>query len=170
VASKAFAWRLLGMMPSLSKAATVAQTDDWRSDRRMRLYHSCIDILTQQINDLTGRDIYFRFGDQMYRGSRVFLDFLCMDGDEVSNATMCPTTQCTTCWCPKAQLSDTDVVFPFRNTSDVGSKVAEQRKTLLHKDGKPRDRCKDKVCNIMNILVVYHVYTCHIPMLIPNYC
>ena len=107
-AFKSFAWRLLGMMPSISKAATVLQTEDWRSDRRTRLYHSCIDILVQQINDLSGRDIHFRFGDHLYRRSRVFLDFLCMDGDEVSSATMCPTTQCTTCWCPKARLSDPD--------------------------------------------------------------
>ena len=145
VASKAFAWRLLGMMPSVSKAATVAQTDEWRSERRTRLYHSCIDILANQINELTGRDIYFRFGDQRYRRSRVFLDFLCMDGDEVSNATMCPTTQCTTCWCPKSKLSDTDIMFPFRNTSDVGARVAEQRKRLLRRDGTPIDRCKEKV-------------------------
>ncbi len=35
-----------------------------------------IDILAEQINDLTGRDVHFRFGDQKYRRSRVFLDFL----------------------------------------------------------------------------------------------
>ena len=144
-----FAWRLLGMMPSISKAATVLQTDDWRSDRRTRLYHACIDILVQKINDLSGRDIHFRFGDQLYRRSRVFLDFLCMDGDEVSNATMCPTTQCTTCWCPKARLSDPDAVFPFRNTEEVREKIAEERRRLLHKDGTPRDRCKTEVCYII---------------------
>ena len=144
VAGKAFAWRLLGMMPSVSKAATIVQTDEWRTERRT-LYHACIDILAQQINDLTGRDIFFRFGDQKYRRSRVFLDFLCMDGDEVSHATMCPTTRCTTCWCPKDQMSDTDVVFPYRNTEDVRSKVAQERKRLLHRDGRPRDGCKQKV-------------------------
>ena len=146
---KSFAWRLLGKMPSISKATTVLQTDDWRSDRRTRLYHACIDILVQQINDLSGRDIHFWFGDQLYRRSRVFLDFLCMDGDEVSNATMCPTTQCTTCWCPKAGLSDPDAVFPFRNTEEVREKIAEERRRLLHKDGTPRDRCKTEVCYII---------------------
>jgi hypothetical protein len=66
--------------------------------------------------------------------------------DEVSNATMCPTTQCTTCWCPKARLSDPDVVYPFRDTQDIRERVAEERKKLLHRDGQPRDRCKEKVC------------------------
>ena len=155
VAGKSFAWRLLGMMPSISKAATVSQTDDWRSDRRTRLYHSCIDILVQQINDLSGRDIHFRFGDHLYRRSRVFLDFLCMDGDEVSSATMCPTTQCTTCWCPKAQLSDPDAVFPFRNTEEVRTKVAQERRRLLHRDGTPRDRCKAEVWHIQSQYVIY---------------
>ena len=146
VAGKSFAWRLLGMMPSLSEAATVLQPDEWRTDRRTRLYHSCIDILATQINDLTGRDMHFRFGDHQYRRSRVFLDFLSMDGDEVSTATMCPTTQCTSCWCPKQQLSDPDVVFPFRDTQEVGEKVAQEREILLQRDGQPRDRCKERVC------------------------
>ncbi len=109
VSGKAFAWRLLGMMPSISRAATLAQSDEWRSHWRTRLYHSCIDILAQQINDLIGRDMFFRFGAQMYRCSSVFLDFLCMDGDSVSNAIMCPTTQCMSCWCLKDQLSATDI-------------------------------------------------------------
>ncbi len=49
VAGKAYAWHLLGMLPSISKVVTVAQTDEWRSDRRTRLYHSCIDILAQRM-------------------------------------------------------------------------------------------------------------------------
>jgi hypothetical protein len=49
------------------------------------------------------------------RRSRVFMDFLSMDCDEVSTATMCPTTQCASCWCPREQLHDSDHVFPFRH-------------------------------------------------------
>ncbi len=33
VSGKAYAWRLLGMMPAISKAATVAQTTEWRAER-----------------------------------------------------------------------------------------------------------------------------------------
>ena len=106
-------------------------------------------------NDLSGRDIHFRFGDHLYRRSRVFLDFLCMDGDEVSSATMCPTTQCTTCWCPKARLSDPDAVFPFRNTEEVREKVAAERRRLLNRDGTPRDRCKAEVWYIFCKYVIY---------------
>ena len=49
VASKAYAWRLLGKMPAISKSATVSQTDEWRANRRVQLYHSCIDILSTKI-------------------------------------------------------------------------------------------------------------------------
>jgi hypothetical protein len=86
-----------------------------------------------------------------------------MDGDEVSSATMCPTTQCTTCWCPKAQLGDPDAVFPFRNTEEVREKVAAERRRLLHRDGTPRDRCKAEVCYIRSKYVIYYNYICHIP-------
>ena len=172
VAGKSFAWRLLGLMPSISKAATVLQTDEWRSERRARLYHSCIDILAEQINDLTGRDIYFRYGDQQFRRSRVFLDFLCMDGDEVSSATLCPTTQCTSCWCPKGQLSDPDIVFPFRDTTDVRERVAAAHKDLLDRDGRPRDRCKERVllCMSYDMFMTYIISSYSRPMLCAGTC
>lgn len=155
VGGKAFAWRLLGMMPSISKAATVSQTDEWRAERRTRLYHSCIDILVQQINELTGRDVFLRFGDQQFRRSRVFLDFLSMDGDEVSHATMCPTVQCPSCWCPRDQLDCTDDVYPLRNTQDVYEETAAERKRLLHPNGQPRQGCKQQV----SICQTYIIYT-----------
>jgi hypothetical protein len=170
VASKAFAWRLLGMMQSISKPATIVQTDEWRSERRTRLYyHSCVDIVSQQINDLNGRDIFLRFGDQKYRRSRVFLDFLCMDGDEVSHATMCPTTRCTSCWCPKQQMSDTDSVFAYRDTAEVHDKVAEERKRLLHRDGRPRDGNKQKVILLLYVSVILLSYFCHTPVVYMSY-
>ena len=157
VGGKAFAWRLLGMMPSISKAATVSQTDEWRADRRTRLYHSCIDILVEQINDLTGRDVFLRFGDQLFRRSRVFLDFLSMDGDEVSHGTMCLTVQCPSCWCPRDQLDDTDQAFPLRDTQEVYEETAAERKRLLPRNGQPRQGCKQQV-SIIGISMVYIIH------------
>ena len=104
------------------------QTDEWRAERRTRLYHSCMDILVEQINALTEQNILFRFGDQMYRECRVFLDFLSMDGDEVSHATMCPTVQCPSCLCPRNQLDDTEESFPMRNTQEIYKEVASLRR------------------------------------------
>ncbi len=43
--------------------------------------------------------------------SRVSRFYLSMDKDEVSHATMCPTVQCPSCWCPHDQLDDTDEVY-----------------------------------------------------------
>ncbi len=63
------------MMPAISKAATVAQTTEWRAERRTLLYHSCIDILAKQINDLTGRAVHIRYADKLVQRSRVFMDF-----------------------------------------------------------------------------------------------
>ena len=159
------------MMPAISKTATVSQTDEWRANRRVRLYHSCIDILSTKINDLVGRDVYIRFADNMTRRSRVFLDFLCMDGDEVSTATMCPTTQCTTCWCPRDLLDSTKDTFPFRDTVEVCSELQAERERLLDPDGTPRDRCKEKVYikYIPTLFLsyddfipsIYRLYSCH---------
>ena len=158
VSGKAYAWRLLGMMPGISKAATVAQTSEWRAERRTRLYHSCIDILVAQINDLTGRDIHIRYADKMVRHPRVFMDFLSMDGDEVSTAKLCPTTQCPSCWCPREQLQDSDHVFPFRDTQEIRAELETERGQLLSQDGTARDRCKDRVRFLWQILCLYFIY------------
>ena len=143
----------------------MSQTDEWRSERRSRLYHSCIDILVDQINDLTGRDVILRFGDQQFRRSRVFLDFLSMDGDEVSHATMCPTVQCPSCWCPRDLLDGTDENFPLRDTQEVYEETASERKKLLHRDGQPRHGCKQQVSN--NGIYIRYVY--NIPRLCIKY-
>ncbi len=65
VSGKAYAWRLLGMMPAISKAATVAQPTEWHAKWRTRLYHLCIDILAKQINDLTSRDVHIWYADKL---------------------------------------------------------------------------------------------------------
>ena len=133
------------MMPAISFDATVAQTTMWRAERRTRLYHSCIDILVEQINDWTGRDIHIRYADILVQRSRVFMDFLSMDCDEVSKITICPTTQCASCWCPRDQLHDSDHVFPFRDTQEIRTELETERARLLNQDGTARDRCKDRV-------------------------
>ncbi len=106
---------------------------------------ACIDIFVPQINDLTGRDIHIRYADKLVRRSREFMDFLSMDGDEVSTATMCPTTQWASCWCPREQLHDSDHVFPFRDTREIRAELETERARLLNQDGTARDRCKDRV-------------------------
>ncbi len=36
-------------------------------------------------------------------------------------------------------------VFPFRDNDKVREKIATERKNPLHRDGQPRDHCKEKV-------------------------
>ena len=56
VSGKTAAWRVLGMMPSLRKSATLAQTDNWRKERRLRLHHACISHLVEMVNKFTSED------------------------------------------------------------------------------------------------------------------
>ncbi len=66
------------------------------------------------------------------RCSRVFMDFLSMNCDEVSTATMCPTTQCASCWCPREQLHDSDHVFFFSDTQEIRAELETERVQLLN--------------------------------------
>ncbi len=77
-----------------------------------------------------------------------------MDGDEVSNATMCPTVQRPSCWCPRDKLDDTDEVFSLRDTQEVYDETVFERKRLLHENSLPRDGCKQQVSSL-GITIVY---------------
>ncbi len=44
------------MMPSLRKSATLAQTDKWRQERRVRLHHACIAHVVDMVNNFCGED------------------------------------------------------------------------------------------------------------------
>jgi len=56
VSGKARAWRVLGMMPSVRKNATLAQSDEWRKERRLRLHHACIAHVVDMVNRFCGED------------------------------------------------------------------------------------------------------------------
>ena len=63
VSGKACAWRVLGMMPSLRKSATLAQTDTWRKDRQLRLHHACIAHVVEMVNKFCSEDKYILYAD-----------------------------------------------------------------------------------------------------------
>ena len=63
VSGKACAWRVLGMMPSLRKSATLAQTDTWRKDRRLRLHHAGLGHIVTMINKFAMEDKYILCAD-----------------------------------------------------------------------------------------------------------
>jgi hypothetical protein len=46
----AMAWRVLGMLPSLKKKATVAQSNAWCAQRGLRLHHTCMKHVVDFIN------------------------------------------------------------------------------------------------------------------------
>ena len=56
MSDKACAWRVLGMMQRIRKSATLAQTDTWRKDRRLRLHHAD---LNRNLNDPCESEIRF---------------------------------------------------------------------------------------------------------------
>ena len=56
VSGKARAWRVLGMMPSVCKSATLAQSDTWRKEHRLRLHHACIAHVVDMVNRFCEED------------------------------------------------------------------------------------------------------------------
>ncbi len=63
VSGKTAAWRVLGVMPSLRKSATLAQTDTWRKERRLRLHHAGIAHLVNMVNKFGSEDKHILCAD-----------------------------------------------------------------------------------------------------------
>jgi hypothetical protein len=63
VSGKSSAWRVLGMIPSIRKSATLQQDDTWRKDRRLRLHHACIAKVADMINKFGSEDKYLLCAD-----------------------------------------------------------------------------------------------------------
>ncbi len=56
VNTEALAWRVLGMMPSVRKSATLAQSDQLRKEHRLRLHHACFAHVVDMVNRFCGED------------------------------------------------------------------------------------------------------------------
>ena len=52
----ASAWRVLGMMPSLRKSATLEQTDTWWKESRLLLHHAGLAHLVEMVNKFASED------------------------------------------------------------------------------------------------------------------
>ncbi len=67
VSGKAAAWRVLGMMPSLRKSATLEQTDTWRKEHRLLLHHAGLAHLVDMVNKFACEDKHLLCADGQVR-------------------------------------------------------------------------------------------------------
>ena len=94
------------MIPILDSSKT--QTAEDLSERRQRLYHACVKILAQKLQEFCSKDHDFLYAERI-RKTRPFMHFFLMDGLEISMSTQCPTSSCHACWCPDDELDNTEV-------------------------------------------------------------
>jgi hypothetical protein len=145
VSGKACAWRVLGMMPNLRKSATLAQTETWRKERRLRLHHACIEHVVQMVNKFGAEDKYLLCADGVVRRVRAYLDSLSMDGAEVAINCLCSVRSCATCWCPDDELADGHRgECKYRNMAHVAEQLDAARDKLLDEDDDLVGRVKDR--------------------------
>jgi hypothetical protein len=69
VSGKTAAWRVLGMMPSLKKSATLQQTDTWCKERRLRLHHAGLAHQVEMVNKFASEDKHVLCTDGQVRMS-----------------------------------------------------------------------------------------------------
>jgi hypothetical protein len=140
VLAKLYAWRPLALLPILKGSACAETNDDWLHHSRVELYHSSMDHIIADINELCSKDMYLRFADGQVQCSRAFYHLLVMDdGQEVGAALMCDVNQWPVCTCLHSALDRTDVSYPHRNTESVKAAVKEAQEEHLDEDGQVLD-------------------------------
>ena len=145
VMCKPFAWKVLGILPVLKASAVTNQDDEWQKQRRLRLYHRCMDYVIADENELCKERHYLRFADKKVRLVQFFHYFTSMDGLEIAATALTSTKDCPTCECPRHLLGKTNRLYPIRDTDVLRKAVEKARAELLHPDESIKHRCIEKV-------------------------
>lgn len=109
MSSSPIAYRVLGLLPIISKAANCRKSNSWINERRCKLLHACVREIVKRINQFCSEDHQLKYPDGLTRITRGFLHHLITDGLESALNTLCTTSNCASCWCPADKLHDTSV-------------------------------------------------------------
>ncbi len=86
---KASPKRILGMMPSVCKSATLAQSDPWRKEHRLRLHHACIVHVVDMVNRFCGEDKHVLCADGQVYTCHIRWRTVCMLVPSCSSRATC---------------------------------------------------------------------------------
>ena len=145
VMCKPYAWKVLGILPVLKASAVTNQDDEWQKQRRLRLYHRCMDYVIADENKLCKEGHYLCFADKKVRFVQFFHYFTSMDGLEIAATALTSTKDCPTCECPRHFLGTTNRLYPIRDTHALRKAVEKARAELLNQDESIKVRCIEKV-------------------------
>ena len=133
---QAFAWKVLGILPVLKASAVTNQDDEWQKQRRLRLYHRCMDYVIADENELCKEKLYLRFADKKVRLVQFFHYFTSMDGLEIAATALTSTKDCPTCECPRHLLGKTNRLYPIRGEGSRGAAPSgREYQAPLHREG-----------------------------------
>ena len=143
--SKSYAWRPLGCLPIMKNKLMDIRDPTQQARRRLGLYHDCLELIIEEINELIKNSFHIRFADRKVRLCQGFYSFFSMDGEEVAATLLCSTGDCPVCECPKEELDCTDKLYPLRHAKSVREAIDAAREELLEEDGSIKIRCKGQV-------------------------
>ena len=148
VMARPYAWRPLACLHIL-KGGSFTNTDvEWQRRRRLSVYHSAMEHIVDDVNEICSTDRHYRFADKVVRCGRGFWHFLSLDGAEIACATLCDTHNCPTCECPREDLDSTTTTYPIRKTSELHQALEAGRARLLNADGSVKSNQKTAVNTI----------------------
>ena len=84
--ARPYAWRPLACLPIL-KGRSFTNTDvEWQRRRRLSVYHSAMEHIVDDVNEICSTDRHYRFADKVVRCGRGFWHFLSIDANDKTPA------------------------------------------------------------------------------------
>jgi hypothetical protein len=106
--SRPYAWRVLGLLPSITSALNECMSGNQKAERRQRALHDSMEHAMAEVSKLCSKRIMMRFADGKYRWAQTFVHFFIMDGAEQAQHACTSVQQCFRCTAGRKELSVTD--------------------------------------------------------------
>ena len=106
MAAKLFAWRVLALLPVITRKQCKVLSEESKSDFRFRMLQLAMNKLMDQLGQLCAKIMYVLCADGRYRKCRFFLQYCIMDGMEVMSQTGCGAVGCLQCHVKRENLAN----------------------------------------------------------------
>ena len=119
IKNQASSFRFLALFPSFNSTAASRLSDSEVIVRRKEITHEGMCAVLQKLKDILNKPFDFLCADGKYRMLVPMLQFLILDGLEISMHTMCSTVNCPVCTAPRSELGNPDFPWELRDSQKV---------------------------------------------------
>ena len=119
VKNEASPFRLLALISPYNHTAACSLSDSEVVVRSKEITHESMHAILKGLKNILNRPLDFLCADGKFRKLAPMLNFLSLDGQEISMHTVWSIVNCPVCTVPRSELGNPDFQFELRSSSEV---------------------------------------------------